>query len=305
MVAERRAQGLDRRLHSRRMVTICVCRGTARSEAIALMDEVFIRSRGRSMSLADRFPAAFDARETTILAIRSGSTVDAALTIRPFSWLSGGGVRRGAMVGMVCTRLERRGAGLGLALMSEATRMLKETVDFGVLWTTRPAFYGRLGWHSADCGIMGSLHGAGGSPPMAPSEARNRIAGVKRLRDAQDGERIERTPLCYATLLPPASIREVLLESGTYAVIGRDNDTAYVYEIGGDATGLTRLHERLCERYGDIHLNLKRGAAAHRWFRAQPDITWYDQNLAMWLPISPDIDMDVCSRWYVPFLDRI
>ena len=287
------------------MVAVRVCGAAERAEVIALLDEEFIVSRGRSVSLGARFSAVFNEPDAKLLAAREGERIVAALLVRPFAWLAAQGTFRGAMIGMVCARREHRGKGLGSALMNEASRLLRAQTDFAVLWTTQPEFYRRLGWLQADCGIMGRMRGEGGSVPMAPAQVDALLARIHRAREAQGGERLERSLAGYRTLPPPAVIREALLEAGSYAVIGRDGDTAYVYEVGGDVAGLAALHDALRERYRDITLNLMRGGAAHLWFAARPDISWTEQSLAMWLPISGAVDMARLARCYIPFLDRI
>lgn len=292
-------------MYPRRMVAVCVCGAAERAEAIALLDEEFIILRGRSVSLGARFPAAFSEPGAKLLAAREGGRIVAALLVRPFAWLAAQGTLRGAMIGMVCVRREHRGKGLGSALMSEAAQVLRTQADFAVLWTTQPEFYRRLGWLQADCGIVGRMRGEGGSAPMAPAQVDALLARIHAAREAQGGERVERSLAGYRTLLPPAVIREALIEAGSYAVIGRTGDTGYVYEVGGDVAGFAALYDALQRRYGEITLNLMRGSSAHLWFAARPGVAWNEQSLAMWLPVSGAVDMARLARCYVPFLDRI
>lgn len=287
------------------MVAISACAIGERPRAIALLDEEFIYSRGRSVSLAERFSAAFSQPDATLLAAREGKDIVAALMLRPFVWLAARGPRRGAMIGMVCTHRAHRGRGLASALMTEATRLLCAQADFGVLWTTRPEFYGRFGWQSADCGVLGRMRAGGSAPPMPAAEVEALLLRIHSIREARGGERTERSLAGYRTLVPPGVSREAILESGGYAVIGRLEDTAYVYELGGDPAGFAAIERTLAARYRDVYLNLKGGSPAHLWFAARSPVTWTEQSLAMWMPVSGAAGMPSPALCYVPFLDRI
>jgi predicted N-acetyltransferase YhbS len=295
------------------MVTVSVCGAGERNQAIALMHEEFIASRGRSLSLPERFPAAFAQSDATLLAAREGERVVAALLMRPFAWHAAQGVLRGVMIGMVCAHREHRGKGLGSALMAEAARLLQGRADFGVLWTTQPDFYRRLGWTPADCGVVGRMRGEGAAPAMVAGEVDALLPQIHAAREARNGERMEhhmehsmeRSIACYRTLLPPAVAREALIVAGSYALVGRLGDDAYVYELGGDSEGIARLADALKARYAGITLNLMRGSSAHQALASRTDIAWSGQSLAMWLPVSSTVDMARVAGWYVPFLDRI
>lgn len=287
------------------MVTFSVCGASGRERAIALLDEEFIASRGRSVSLAARFAAAFGEPEARLIIGHERSRIVAATLLRPFNWLTAQATRRGAMIGMVCVQRERRGGGLGAALMAEAARLLREHAEFGVLWTAQPEFYRRLGWMAADCGVLGRMQGEGDSAPMTAGEFDALVPRIHAAREAQADERVERSIACYRSLPPPAAGGEALLEAGAYAVVGRLEGTAYVNEIGGEAAGYPQLEQALRRRYRYIVLNLKRGSAAHRWFESRPGITWSAQALAMWLPGSRALEPDGPAHWYIPFLDRI
>jgi predicted N-acetyltransferase YhbS len=287
------------------MVNISICTAAERNQAMALMHEEFIVSRGRSLSLPERFPAAFAQPDATLLAAREGERVLAALLMRPFAWRAAQGVLRGVMIGMVCTHREHRGKGLGSALMAEAARLLQGRADFGVLWTTQPDFYRRLGWVPADCGVLGRMRGEGAAPVMIAGEVDALLPRIHQAREAQNGERVERSLVCYRTLLPPAVAREALMVAESYALIGRLGDDAYVYELGGDSEGIARLADALKARYAGITLNLMRGSLAHQSLASRMDIAWSGQSLAMWLPVSGAVDMARVAGWYVPFLDRI
>jgi len=287
------------------MVTFSVCGASGRERAIALLDEEFIASRGRSVSLAARFAAAFGEPEARLIVARERSRIVAATLLRPFNWLTARDTRRGAMIGMVCVQRERRGGGLGAALMSEAARLLREHAEFGVLWTAQPEFYRGLGWMAADCGVLGRMQGEGDSAPMTAGEFDALVPRIHAAREARADERVERSIACYRSLPPPAASSEALFEAGSYTVVGRLDGTAYVNEIGGEAAGYPQLEQALRRRYRDIVLNLKRGSAAHRWFESRPGIAWSAQSLAMWLPGSRALDADGPAHWYIPFLDRI
>ncbi len=126
---------------------------------LPLLDDAFIFGRQRTVSLRHRFPAVFrrDNLENLLLCLH-GKEILSALAIRRFILRENGEHWRGAMIGAVYTRPEQRGQGLASRLLETAAQRLRaDGADFGVLWTTQPGFYARLGWVAADCGMLGEM----------------------------------------------------------------------------------------------------------------------------------------------------
>lgn len=284
---------------------VIACPTSDGDEALALLDQEFIFSRGRTLSLSLRFASVLSQPDARFLATRNNGNLESILLLRPFDWITPSGNCRAAMIGLVWTHPEARGHGHGGALLAEAARaMRRDNIDFAVLWTRRAEFYRRAGWIPADCGVLGHCRGEG-STTRAPSEARALWPAIHSLREAHGGQRVRRTLANYTMLSPPATEHDAALEGGAYALIGRLGTTAYLYEIGGQPNGLPVLWHGLRQRYRELFINVRRGTEHQQWLSAQPEITWQDQNLAMWLALSGNADAKHFSSWYVPFLDRI
>jgi len=284
---------------------VIACSASDRDEALALLDQEFIFSRGRTLSLATRFASALSQPDARLLATRNKDNLESILLLRPFEWITPLLTYRAAMIGLVWTHPKVRGRGHGSALLAEAAQSMRgDNIDFAVLWTTRAGFYGRAGWIPTDCGVLGHCRGEG-SATGAPSDARNLWPVIHSLREAHGGERVRRTVANYTMLPPPAIEHDAAVEGGAYALIGRLGAHGYIYEIGGQPNGLPALWRSLHQRYRELFINVRRGTKHHQWLSTQPGIKWQDQNLAMWLALSGNADARHFSGWYIPFLDRI
>ena len=184
------------------------------AQLLPLLDEEFVFAKGRRLSLAQRFPTRFAAerRAQQLLLAVDGQQIAAALAIRRFDWRDGEEIFSGAMIGAVYTRPPYRGQGLASRLLQEAAQRLRqEGVDFAVLWTDQPAFYARLGWQSADCGLLGSLKLAPSAPALP--------AGVHALplSSAQaQVEALRRSCLPALTLRTPGDYRQLPLPADQF-----------------------------------------------------------------------------------------
>lgn len=273
---------------------------------VGLLDEEFIFSKRRSLSLARRFPAALRAQNCpNILVACRGDQIAASIVIKRFGWITPERNWRGAMIGLVYTRPAERGQGLASQLLRAAERKLRaDGTDFAVLWTAQPEFYRRLGWVSADCGIFGTYASAGGAAAgCTPADA----GAIEDLRSRVPGGHIAPDSASYGTLPPPAERVELRASPGgaSYAIYGVHADRAYVYEFGGAPSGYAALWQDICVAPRTVYINERRGSASHQWLLRLPEISWRDQALAMWLPLA-DPDGERCyARWYIPYLDRI
>lgn len=284
---------------------------------LPLLDDAFIFGRQRTVSLRHRFPAVFrrDNLENLLLCLH-GKEILSALAIRRFILRENGEHWRGAMIGAVYTRPERRGQGLASRLLETAAQRLRAAdADFSVLWTTQPGFYARLGWVAADCGMLGEM----------PIETQNGISGgeVTRLDAKNAGEQIEtlrahwldaatlRTfPDGYRTLPPPAEKVEALLlgqekENAAYALAGRAGESVILYEMTGHPDRFPALWREARRAARRILVNERKDSPAQRWLAANTALSWQDKPLALWLPLSPKVDYSRIARWYIPYFDRI
>ena len=273
---------------------------------VALLDQEFVYSKGRSISLAQRYPAALHAHNcANILVACRGGDIAAATAIKRFDWITPERVWRGAMMGLVYTRAEVRGQGLASRLLGAAQEKLHAAgTDFAVLFSSQPGFYTRLGWTAADCGVLGTFGSVGGKAAgCIPVDANT----IDALRLGSRGATMPRDSASYHTLPLPAERLELRAspDGAAYAIYGVQAGRAYVYEIGGAPSGFAPLWQDICAAARTVYINERRGSAGQHWLSNIPGISWREQALAMWLPLAAPACARHFSDWYVPFLDRI
>ena len=287
-------------------VQIGACAPAELPALVALLDQEFIFYKGRSVTLAQRFPAALHADNCpNILVACRGGEIAAAIAIKRFDWITPERSWRGAMIGLVCTRAAERGQGLASRLLGAAEEKLRAAgTDFAVLFSAQPGFYTRLGWTASDCGIFGTFTSDGGNAAGCTPVDANTIEAL-RLRSL--GAHMPRDSATYRTLPLPAERLETRAspDGAAYAIYGAQAERAYVYEFGGAPSGFAALWQDICAAPRTVYINERRGSAAQQWLSNIPGISWREQALAMWLPLAePD-----CARhfgdWHVPYLDRI
>ena len=273
---------------------------------VGLLDEEFIFSKGRRLSLATRLPTAlYEGNCPNILLACRGDEIAACIVIKRFDWITPERNWRGAMIGMVHTRPSERGGGLASQLLRAAAQRLRDDgTAFAVLWTAQPDFYRRLGWISSDCGVFGTFTSVGGAAAGCTAADAGEVE-VLRLRSP--GARTLRSAASYRTLPLPAEHLELFVspDGASYAIYGVQADRVYVYEFGGAASGFAALWQDICATRRTVYINERRGSAAQRWLSNIPRISWREQALAMWLPLAQPDFARHASDWYVHFLDRI
>lgn len=283
---------------------------------LPLLDEEFVFAKGRKLSLAERFPCLFTAAQppSLLLAVDEAQEIAAALAMRRFNWREREEIFSGAMIGTVYTRPDRRGQGLASRLLQEAAQRLRqEEVAFAVLWTGQPAFYARLGWQAADCGLLGSLELAPSAPALP--------AGVRALplRAAQaQVEELRRRCLPALTLRSPDDYRQLPLPAEgiellwteahgqpAYALFGTHGDHAFVYELVGEPASFPALWQGICAGRRQVWGNDRPGSPSQHWLGAHTPIVWQEKPLAMWLPLRQSLPLARLAQCYIPFFDRI
>lgn len=283
---------------------------------ISLLDQAFIFDKKRTISLRRRFPTVFcgDNLDNLILCL-DGDEIVSSLTMRRFDWLDDGKLYHGAMIGAVYTHPQHRGKGLASRLLETAAERLRIAgEDFGVLWTTQPAFYERLGWTMADCGVLGEM-AIGDPKPPAPSDvvrspAENSAAAIEAIRRRQTNATTLRHPGDYRQLPPPADTVEALLlnpgkEDAGYALAGRTGDTVILYEMGGHPGCFPALWQAACRQCRRILVNERKSSPAHHWLSGNTLLRWQPKALAMWQPLSGKMETAPIVQWYIPYFDRI
>jgi len=273
---------------------------------VALLDEEFIHARGRSISLAQRFPGVLSGGNCQNILIASrDNTIAAALACKRFSWVTPARVFKGAMLGFVYTHPGSRLQGVASRVLQTAARTLEDAgVDFAVLFSVQSDFYLRLGWAQADRGWLGRYSATRGA---ASATLRADAGAIEALRPRPPEGYALRNVDAYLHLPLPAERLELRasLDGSAYAIYGLRGDSAYVYEIGGSAAGYDILWKDICAAAHDIYINAQEDSPAMRWFEQQPGVSWNKQSQAMWLPLAAGRDACDFARWYIPYFDRI
>lgn len=273
--------------------------------AIELFDSEFILSRGRSISLAERFSDIFSSGDCFITAGKVAEQLVSALVVRSFTWAGGNRQWRGAMIGLVCTRREYRGKGYAAELLAAAEQRCRVLGhDFAVLWAGNHGIYKRLGWLAADRGMLGTWHACSRSaaPDLSDPPAAI-IRGIHALHEARGSQQVKRQLANYQHLLPPADQRLFFLEGNSFALCGEHERTGYVYDLAGSDADMPRLWAKLVGSFDDLYINVERDSPAHCWLQKHALLEWKEQSLTMWKPLRSD--PVPFPQWYIPFMDRI
>ncbi|HXG08248.1 MAG TPA: GNAT family N-acetyltransferase [Gemmataceae bacterium] len=290
------------------------CKPDDLPELVRRWDEEFVFAKGRQLSVAERFPEVVSpANVENIHLVRAGNGIAAAAAVKLFGWVAQGRTWRGAMVGLVYTRPDCRGRGLASRVLHALQEDLGRKADFGVLWTTIPAFYKRLGWVGGDTSLFGEAFGPpapDAGPAIRPRPlCRDDIVLVETIRSRWAPERVERSLLSYrAVPLPACSVEAFLLDGGDgeqgYALVGRDGETGYLYELVGHPGTYEQLWGAVTASYRKTYINDRVGGALSEWLNERGLAAWKRQDLAMWLPLSARSREVPPGRWSIPYLDR-
>lgn len=292
-------------------MTVAPARGEQLPAVLGLVDDVFLRSRGRSGSVRERFPGLLEegGDGEAVVAVDDGQVVAAAVW-RPFVWDDGERRWRAAMVGLVATRADRRGQGLGSAVMRGVHTRLEECeIEAAVLWSVRDDIYARLGWRSGDPGVCGESKGSrpgGGVPGVEARPLDAALAATLVDRHARRGaQHIERRAEHLLAVPPPADrVIAYLAGDDAYALVGHRGDEAFVFELVGRRGELTALWAAVRAAAGRVVVNERRGSPVQRWL-ADQGVDFADQDLARWLALNPAARAAPLAQWHVPWLDRI
>ena len=287
-------------------VKIRVCTPAELPALVALLDEEFIHSRGRNISLAQRFPDVLSSGNCRNILIASrNNAIAAALACKRFDWITPARVFKGAMLGLVYTHPNVRRLGLASHLLQTAAKTLTaEGMDFAVLFSVQSGFYLRLGWTPADRGCLGRYASTGGA---AIATLCVDASAIEALRSHQPEGYAARSIDAYRNLPLPAERIELRAcpDGSAYAIYGLRDDSAYVYEIGGSIAGYDLLWQGICAAARDIYINECEDSPSMRWLEQQAGISWHKQMQAMWLPLAARRGECDFSHWYIPYLDRI
>lgn len=291
------------------------CKPDELEPLIHLLDEEFIFSKGRTISLRLRFPTVYCKDNlTNIILCTDGAAIVSTLAIRYFDWHVGNEIFRGAMIGAVYTHPGRRGQGWASRLLEVAATQLREhNIDFGVLWTGQPSFYARFGWIAADCSVLGSITPDNSSAEFSDAITRMPISAgaslAEAIRQCTLNSMTVRDPEDYQQLPLPAEHVDFLWRENqgkaAYALLGSRGETGFLYELHGDSSCFPELWREICLNHRQIFVNDRTDSPSYRWLTDHANASWENKSLAMWLPLSKRVDIAHLEQWHIPYFDRI
>jgi GNAT superfamily N-acetyltransferase len=287
---------------------------------VPLLDEHFVFGKGRTHSLATRFPHLYGSTsDGAVTLLESAAGVASLLACHPFNWRAAGQTWQGAMIGGVYTVPAFRGSGCASMLLRRTIDRLQcQGADFAVLWAEQAGFYSRLGWQLSD---PFSLLGEGGAERI--DELAIQHVHVRHLDTSLQAEiesirseypqrsQVIRRKQSYDVVPLPATEIDVCLwqqeARRCYAMVGRVGDAKVVYEICGDLSGMAAIWAAInAATPGKLLVNESAGSPVHRWLVDHASLTWTPKPLTMWLPISDAFRQRFQdAAGYIPYFDRI
>ncbi|HEY3413513.1 MAG TPA: GNAT family N-acetyltransferase [Armatimonadota bacterium] len=292
------------------------CRPEELPAVIEGIDQEFITSKHRVLSLAQRFPGTL-CRENTprILVAISEAAICGALSIKPFEWAAPERNWHGAMIGMVWVDAQYRGTGIGGRLLSSATHFLYDSgVDFGVLWTGTPGFYERAGWRLNDSGLFGVAANHAGCTSGADVSCQPLVsvdvAWLENLRSRYLPKRVVRNAADYRTVPIPAT-RVLCFSamnpdgSGGYALVGEEDGVGYLYEMVAPPALWDRIWGAVGERFARVYVNGQVDDPFSEWLAERDFVVWEPQHKTMWLSVNGSIGESDFDAWHIPYFDWI
>lgn len=295
---------------------IGACTAAERPGLIAALDREFVAGRGRAISLAERFPAAFaPAASKDLRVLRPDGRIAACLLVQRFDWMADGVLFRGAMIGMVYTAPECRGQGFARRLLEGTIAELRtEGRDFAVLWSSLAGYYERLGWRRADCSRFGVLERSGAIGPAPHADPRAlapaTLEGLEALRTRLLHRRVVRAPVAYRSLPLPAE-RLCCTRAGrgsgreAYILYGVRADAVFIYELLGATAAYSELWGRAIQGAAAVYVNDAADTPSANWLRTHTALALQPQALALWQMLSPRAAAAPYAQWHIPYFDRI
>lgn len=282
------------------------------------LDEEFVFSKNRKISLAKRFNDLFSKDNCqNILAGKIGNEIVSCLAIRPFKYFLKGEILKGAIIGCVFTKKTHRGLGFGRALVKEANRVLeKRRFDFAVLWTTLGNFYKENGWFLFDNGFFGVLK------KQAPKDKRRDYKAVICLKkdfqtinylQRKSPSHIIRGLKSYDNLpLPATQLRIAKLffknKVDGYIIFGieKEKKETYVYEVFSKNEKYDiYLDFLLSYKFNNIFINSHEKNGFKLFLDKKRIIEWEKQKLRMFKIVNKKINKKALEDIHVSFFDKI
>jgi GNAT superfamily N-acetyltransferase len=291
-----------------------------RKEILRLLDEEFITLRGRTGTLAKRYPDLFGPNGAADFhwltendqPVSMLITRKVALGSRDETW-------RAAMVGWVHTVREKQGRGLASALLhAVAARMADEGMDALLLWAHQHAYYRAQGFNVADGNLLAESATRELVWSAAPKTALAEVAlpdlkksDLARLQTMADRDQRGGLPfpLRDPRRVPLPFDRVSMIVAGraeaptAYALAGWQAGWVTLLEGGGEKNVLTAIAASLAGRVANIRINARRGSALHQALAAT--LPFQPKPLAMYRPLSRRVDLFHAADWSFPYFDRM
>lgn len=281
---------------------------------IERLDQEFVFNKQRSLSLSKRFSNTLSlANIEHILVAESEGVVTGTLSIRRFEWIADERPWHGAMLGMLWVDPQSRGKRIAPHLLASASNTLRERhVDFGVLWTSIPRFYERIGWVSSSGGLFGE---AADRPRVALGDTVSRrpldtvdVNWLEHLRSRSLPMRVVRSAIDYRTVPIPAT--QVLCLSAQasdgkegFALVGEHEGTGYFYEMVAPPSLWSVIWSALIQRFDRLYVNGHSADPFTQWLAEHRFVIWQPQSKTMWLRLSDRLENSLLRAWHVPYFD--
>jgi hypothetical protein len=280
------------------------------------LDQEFIFSKKRCLSLSKRFPNTLSEENIEHMRVAmSDGVMCGAYVIRLFNWVTGEHSWHGAMVGMVWVDQLLRGKGIGAQLMVSATRFLHEKeVDFGVLWTGRHAFYERAGWVLSDRSLFGEVVKNTDQEYIGAVACRHLTSidpsWLEDLRCRRSVCRVMRSTLDYCTVPIPADrvfCFSAKADDGSegFALVGEQGSTGYLYEMVASPVLWAPIWTSVVGHFVRLFVNGYLGDPFSQWLGEKGYVVWHPQNKTMWFNVSARINNSTLNNWHISYFDWI
>lgn len=296
-------------------VTIKKCDIELLPKLLSLVDTEFIYNKGRTVSLATRYPNLFSKNNLdNVFVACSGGTVAATTSVRKFILHSDGRSWSGAMIGLVCTASDARGRGLGSHVMDSIVDECKNTdVDFLVLWTGINGFYERLGWVTEDEGAIGKINLElfySNDALIDPlNSTKLEFDWIESIRKKYLSRKVLRCKDDYSVIPPSVDFVDFFLYKRigfeSYAIVGRRERTSFIYEMVGNQESFPVLLHSIGKHVDSVFINDNPNSVSGQWLTKRKCVQWQSQNQTMWYKLSDCFSNVSCKGLYIPYFDRI
>jgi predicted N-acetyltransferase YhbS len=291
------------------------CRPEELPTVVQRLDDEFVFSKNRTISLEERFPNVLSANNLQQIRVAlSDGILCGALGIKLFDWVLPAQIGRGAMIGTVWVEPRFRRMGVGSILLRSSVEYLGRLgVDICVLWTGSPAFYERAGWVMNDRGVFGQAEIRSLSGPINSTHRRLHSidpSWLESLRATYFPARIARKVVDYRAIPIPAI--EVLCFSAKgldgiegFALVGERDRTGYLYEMVAPPSLWDAIWTGVAQRYNRLFVNGNSDEAFSQWLAGKRLVTWEPQNKAMWYRFSIRADALASRAFHISYFDWI